>query len=274
MAEAAEQMGLSSVWVSDHVVFPVEANSRYPYSRDGRFPIPFDTPFLEAIVCMGFLAAITEKVMIGSSVLVLPLRNTILVAKQLASVAALAPGRLIVGLGVGWLREEFELLKEPFDTRGQVLDEQIAALRGLWTTQGFEHSGAHVSFGPVLMEPRPSTLPAIWIGGTSTSALRRAGRLADNWHAIGTRDPADLQQKMETVRRAAQEAGRDPNSIAFSARIGGRPGDEGMAILKRRLELLSDLGCEHVVVDASITDLHEAVEFYGQLGGLARQLTA
>src|SRR5262249_8696103 len=156
-------------------------------------------------VCLGALAATTDQLTLGTSVLVLPQRQTLLTAKQFATVAALAPGRLIVGLGAGWLREEFGLLNASFEDRGQVFDEQIRALRGTWSERAYAQKGRHISFDSVFVEPRPRVVPEIWIGGTSRRALRRAGELGDAWHVIGTRDLDDVKAKMDRVVRAAVE---------------------------------------------------------------------
>jgi probable F420-dependent oxidoreductase len=271
-AGEAEELGLSSLWVSDHIAFPTAALTAYPYSRTGEFPVSYDAPFLEALVCLGALAATTERLTLGTSVLVLPLRQTLLAAKQFATVAALAPGRLVVGLGAGWLKEEFGLLDARFDGRGDVLNDQIRALRGVWSDPGYEQSARHVSFRGVVMEPRPSVLPEIWIGGTSAPALRRAGRLGDAWHAIGTRDIDELKAKMSTVAGAAAEAGREDGSVRLTARIGGRPGREGEEVLRQRLVALAEIGCEHVVVDPSIDDPANIVPFYRTLARVADEV--
>jgi len=267
---SADAAGLDSVWVSDHVVFPREQETPYPYAKDGAFPVEMDAPWLEALTTLGFLAAHSDRISLGVSVLVPPLRETLLLAKQLGTLAALAPGRIILGVGVGWLAEEFALLGADFTTRGSHLDEQLQALDRLWSDPEPTFSGQHLSFPPVSMEPRPSPPPQVWVGGTSPAALRRAGRYGDGWHAVGTMAQEELAVAWSAVRAAARDAGRDPSRLALSVRIGARPGDRGLASLRARLEPFHAVGCSHVVVDPVLgsmdeweglmTDLHELLE--------------
>lgn len=274
VATHVEAGGLDSVWVGDHVVFPVSSSSLYPYSPDGSFPLGDGGAFLEALTVLSFVAGITERVMLGTSVLVLPQRDEVLAARQLGSLATLAPGRVIAGVGVGWLREEFEILGRSFDARGQVIDEQLVALRGLWSQHGFAFHGDHVAFPAVHMEPLPPVAPEIWVGGNSTPALRRAGKLGDAWHAAGADSAEQLTTSMNVVRAAAARSGRAESDVALTARIGMGRGARGTEGLRRRLGLLASLGCTHVMVDPRMADLDDALRCCDVLAGLARDLPA
>ncbi|MPZ68017.1 MAG: TIGR03619 family F420-dependent LLM class oxidoreductase [Actinobacteria bacterium] len=272
LAREAEDSGLSSVWVSDHVVFPSVESSRYPYSADGKFPVEYSTPFIEMVVLLAMVAGGTESVKLGTSVLVMPLRNTLLTTKQLGSLAFLAPSRLIIAVGTGWLKEEFELLDADFAHRGQLLDEQVQALRGLLGESDFGFSGKRLGFPALKMEPRPTEVPPIWIGGTSPPAIRRAGRLGDAWHAIAVRDTAQLVQLMNDVRAHATKAGRSPEGVGFTVRIGARAERDYLEKLRSRLAELSNIGCCHVVIDPVYTASREAAVFCRGLGEFVQDL--
>lgn len=274
VATHVEAAGLDSVWVGDHVVFPVASSSPYPYTSDGSFPLGNDGAFLEALMVLSFVAGVTERVMLGTSVLVLPQRNELLAARQLGSLATLAPGRAIAGVGGGWLREEFDALGRSFDARGAVLDEQLVALRGLWTERRYAQHGDHVAFPALHMEPLPPVAPAVWVGGNSAPALRRAGRLADAWHAAGADSAEQLTSSMAVVRAAALEAGRDDARVALTARIGMGRGPRGVEGLTRRLRLLDSLGCAHVMVDSRAEDLDDALWCCDALATVAGELAA
>ena len=273
VATHVEATVLDSVWVGDHVVFPVASSSPYPYTSDGSFPLGNDGAFLEALTVLSFVAAMTERVMLGTSVLVLPQRDEMLAARQLGSLATLAPGRVIAGIGSGWLREEFEVLGRSFDDRGAVLDEQLVALRGLWTEHGYGQQGDHVAFPPVYMEPLPPSAPEVWVGGNSAPALRRAGRLADAWHAAGADSIEQLTTSMDVVRAAAARAGRNESQVALTARIGMGRGPRGTEGLRRRLGLLASVGCTHVMVDPRAADLDDALWCCDTLAALAGEIS-
>lgn len=272
LAMHVESARLDSVWVGDHVVFPVASSSPYPYTADGSFPLGNEGAFLEALTVLSFVAGVTERVGLGTSVLVLPQRNELLAARQLGSLATLAPGRVIAGIGGGWLREEFEALGRSFDARGAVLDEQLMALRGLWTEHGYAQKGDHVAFPALYMEPLPPKAPQVWVGGNSAPALRRAGRLADAWHAAGADSAEQLTTSMDVVWAAAAGAGRNETEVALTARIGMGRGPRGTEGLARRLRLLHSLGCAHVMVDPRAADLDDALWCCDTLATLAGEL--
>ena len=226
LVQRGEELGFGIVTVSDHVVFPRTANSTYPYSEDGSYRGGAEC--MEQLTLHAYLAACTTSLRLLTSVMVVPHRPPVLTAKVLATVDVLSGGRLIVGCGAGWLREEFEAISAPdFDRRGSVTNEYIRAFKELWTSDEPTFAGEFCSFSNLHFEPKPvqKPHPPIWTGGESPAALRRAGRLADKWFPIGTnptypvRTPEQLTQSLERVRHHAEEAGRDPSDVgvAYSA---------------------------------------------------------
>src|SRR5262245_56084920 len=186
LAREGERLGLHSAMIADHIVFPVESNSPYPYTLDHKHPGGGDA--LETFSILGVVAGATEKLRLVTSVLVLPYRNPVLTAKMVASLDVLSGGRVTLGVGVGWLREEFEALHSPdFDRRGAVTDEWLAIFKQLWTASPASFKGKFYSYADIRAEPFPlqKPHPPIWVGGHSRAALRRAARHGDGWHPVG-----------------------------------------------------------------------------------------
>ena len=226
LARSGEQMGFGIIGVSDHIVIPRRINSRYPYSESGEFGGSAEC--MDQLTLLSFLAGKTSTARLLTSVMVVPHRNAVLTAKMLATIDVLSRGRLIVGCGVGWMKEEFEALgAPPFEERGSAANEYIRAFKELWTSGNPNFDGKYVRFSDVSFEPRPvqKPHPPIWVGGESPQALRRAARLGDGWYPIGTnpRFPVgtagQLSASLTRLRRYAEEAGRDPAEIdvAYSA---------------------------------------------------------
>lgn len=222
LARRGDELGFGLLACSDHVVFPNATASPYPYGQSSMLQGPGD--HLELITTLGWLAAHTTRARLLTSVMVVPHRPAVLTAKALATVDVLSGGRLVVGCGAGWLREEFEAIGAPaFEHRGRVTDEYIRAFRTLWSDAAPEHHSPFVSFEAIRFAPKPVQQPGppIWTGGESPAALRRAGRLGDGWYPIGSnpsfplRSLAAMQASMATVRRHAEEAGRDPAALDF-----------------------------------------------------------
>jgi probable F420-dependent oxidoreductase len=254
VARAIEEAGLDSVWVADHLVHPIGASSEYPYAE--RTPFGPDDGFLEALTVLAAVSSVTERVTLGTSALVLPMRETLLAAKSLSAIDVLSGGRVVIAVGAGWLREEFEALGAPFERRGKRLDEQVQALRRLWTQGHADFAGDHVRFGEVVCEPRPVQPggPPILIGGMGPGALRRAGTLGDGWHAVGAHTDT-LGAGRDQVVAHAERAGRDPVRLTFSTTT-ALPADDDGAL--RRLDRLSAFGLDHVVLDLGPASLDEA----------------
>ncbi len=228
LAQRGEEMGFNIISVSDHVVIPRHIDSRYPYSETGEFAGQDSGACLEQLTTLSFLAQATSSARLLTSVMVLPHRSPVLTAKMLASIDVLSGGRLNVGCGVGWMREEFEAIgAPPYDERGAVGDEYLRAFKELWTSDNPSFDGAYCRFADISFLPKPvqQPHPPIWVGGESPPALRRAGRLGDVWYPIGNNPrftvatPSDYLESVTRLRRAAEEMGRDPSTIglAYSA---------------------------------------------------------
>jgi probable F420-dependent oxidoreductase len=216
IARRAEELGFDSLWVSDHVILPAAIASRYPYSRTGVFPTDTTANIIDPFIALAVAAGCTERVELGITVLVLPLRNPLLTAKMLASLDMLAGGRVILATGAGWLREEFEALNAPpFADRGRVTDEWIRIFRTCWEQPLPSFEGRYYRFAPVHFAPRPTRRIPIWVGGHSEPALRRAGRLGDGWQPARMHID-EIGAAIAGVREHARAAGRDPDALTFS----------------------------------------------------------
>jgi len=218
-ARQAEALGFYCITVADHVIVPRNISIPYPYTTDGKYP---GTGYhLETLTTISFLAGATERIRFVTSVMIAPYRNPVITAKMLASLDVLSKGRIIVGLGVGWMKEEFENLRAPrFEERGAVTDEYIRAFRELWTSENPKFDGRYCSFSDLLFIPKPVQKPTIpiWIGGHSKAAIRRVARLGDGWHPIGgvptiPLEPEDIRSDLARLSDYAREAGRDPKQI-------------------------------------------------------------
>ncbi len=223
IASLCDRLGFAVFGVNDHVVVTTEISSTYPYSADGSWAGAAQGTCLETLATLGFIAAHTERIRLLSSVLVIPHRPPVLTAKMLATVDILSNGRLTVGAGVGWMREELNALGAPaYERRGRASHEYIEAFRTLWTTNGpAEYHGEFVDFSGVVFEPKPVQPggPPLWIGGEGTAARERAARYADGWYPVGRnpRYPLDtvarFSEGLADVRKRAEGAGRDPGAL-------------------------------------------------------------
>lgn len=218
----AEEVGFSSVAVADHIVVPTAIESAYPYTVKGEFLSKGDA--MEQLSLMAFVAGASETLRIISSVMIVPHRNPILVAKAIATSDVLSEGRMTVGVGVGWMAEEFEALDAPdFKKRGAVTDEYIRIWKKLWTGEAVSHESAFYSFKELYCQPAPlqDPHPPIWIGGHSTPALRRVARLANGWHPVGATaasplPPSEMRQKLSQLRELTEAEGRDFDALTIS----------------------------------------------------------
>jgi probable F420-dependent oxidoreductase len=260
--QAAEEAGFESLWTVEHVVVPVGYESPYPYSPDGRMPAPDDMDLPDPLIWLTWVAAHTRRLRLGTGILILPQRNPVITAKEVATLDALSGGRVELGVGVGWLAEEFDVLGVPFHERGRRTDEYIEILRTLWTGDVASHDGAFVAFDRVVSRPRPAqaTVPIV-IGGDSDAAARRAGRLGDGYFP-GRGGHEDLTRVLGVMRAAAEEHGRDPDLIDVTS--GGNGALGGGAV--DEIKALADLGVSRVMVPPLAFDpagLRDALNRYG-----------
>ena len=265
VAGGAESRGFSTLWVGEHVVMIDEPASRYPYSLDGRIPIPSDADWLDPFVALSFIAAATRRIRIATGVLLLAEHHPIVVAKQAASLDVLSGGRLALGVGAGWSAEEFAALGVPFRGRAHRMEEGIAAMRTVWRDDVATFLGDAVRFEGVRVNPRPlrdRTVPIV-IGGDSDAALDRAVRLGDGWYGFNL-SPEAIADRVQSLRTRCRAQGRDPGTLELVvAPSEPRPG--------LRDELVA-LGVDEVVVVASPPV--DAAEVPPWLDGVAQEWLA
>ncbi|HLY81350.1 MAG TPA: LLM class F420-dependent oxidoreductase [Acidimicrobiales bacterium] len=242
VAQAFEQNGLESIWIPEHLVFPAVMPPTYPYSDSGLPPVTPDTPAYDPWAVLSFLACATQTIRLATNVYILPLRHPLQTARSVVTVDRLSGGRVTLGMGVGWMQDEFAYLRVPFKTRGKASDATIEILRRLWSEDVVEVHDDYFDFGPVKFQPKPLQRPSIPIevGGAAPGALKRAGRIGDGWIEIGATDLADFTAKLEVVLAARRESGRDgPFEVTASGALAS--GLDGY----RRLR---DLGATRVLV--------------------------
>lgn len=258
----AESLGFDSVWGGEHVILPTRIESPYPYSADGRMPAEPETLIPDPLIWLAYVAAVTSNVRLGTCILILPQRNPLLLAKELATLDHLSRGRVELGIGVGWLKEEFEALDVPWERRGARTDEYVAALRALWAGPHAEFHGEFVDFAPVTCSPRPvaGSIP-ITVGGDTPAAIRRAARLADGFFP-GTGDVDELRRMIGELRAGAERHGRDPSAIEINAMFGVQMADPIPGA-----EQLAELGVSRAMLPAFIfagPDGHDRLSEFGE----------
>jgi probable F420-dependent oxidoreductase len=251
-ARMVEDLGFDSVWIPDHAVVPRAVEARYG-------PVYYD-----AIAVLGYLAGITHRVHLGTTVLVIPYRHPIVLAKALASIDQLSEGRLILGAGVGWAEAEFQALGSSFAERGRYTDEALRVMQALWTQDAPQYSGPYCSFADIIFQPKPVQQPLpIWIGGQSHAALRRTAQFATGWHPID-QSPAQLQAAMATLEALSQQAGRQTPALCprFTVRVRETASDTGRQFMEGDpaqitvdLLQLQALGASHVVLSTQTNDM-------------------
>ncbi len=206
LARACEAAGFDSVAVSDHVVYPSYLSSKYPYTPDGTPLFSPDEDWPDPWVAIGAMSSVTTSLRFITNVYVLPLRNPFVVAKAVGTAAYLSGGRVGLGIGAGWMEEEFGLLEQPFRRRGKRMDEMVEVCRALWAGGMVEHHGEFYDFDPVEMRPAPPAPVPIYVGGHSDVAFRRAARLGDGWLGVHY-PPAELLAHCATLQQAREDAG-------------------------------------------------------------------
>lgn len=251
VAEAAEANGFESVWMPEHLIFPVEMPPNYSYTPDGLPPMHSDTPAFDPWVVLGAVASRTSRIGLASGVFILPLRHPVAVARSVITLDRISGGRVILGIGVGWLPDEFQIVGQDFHNRGRRTDEMIVLMRKLWTEDTIEFHGEFYDIPPVKFAPKPVNkqrgIPII-VGGTSPGALRRAGRLGDGWihhtqirvslysgeanPGVDEQDFAELESHLGVIARHREEAGRADVPFDVVAGMGG-----GLEAVRRCTEL-------------------------------------
>lgn len=218
-AQEIERLGCHSGWVSDHVCWPAEIESKYPYTDDGSFQPSPDMGWLDPISTLTFVAGCTETLRLGTTVLILPYRMPVQTAKQIVSLDVMSEGRAILGVGVGWMAEEAAVLGMPWDRRGKRSDEQLEIFHRLFTEQEPSFDGEYYSIPKVGFEPKPVQSPfPIWVGGSTPAAFRRAARFGQAFHAA-FQPREELASAWSQIQRECEAIGRDPAELSFSLRI-------------------------------------------------------
>jgi probable F420-dependent oxidoreductase len=269
LARRADALGYDSIWVTDRMVIPVAATTAYPYSATGAFPLGPDEPWLEALTAVTYLATITERIRVGPSVLVIPYRPPIPTAKALATAHYLSGGRVILGAGIGWWREEFAAVGAPFEERARRTVEALKLMKQIWTQPRVSLPGVGEVGG---LKPQPAGGIPIWIGGHTDAALSRVVEVGDGWHPLGLRPPVELHPpelaaRVRRLRELAAAAGRDPASITVAFKAPVRfDGSARSPLAGTPEQIAADLrayvaaGVRHFVLDFSVTTVPAMVE--------------
>ncbi len=272
-ARRMEALGYDSLWASDHVVVPHRIESRYPYTETGNFPLPPEANLLEPLTTLALVAGVTERVKLGTTVLILPHRHPVLAAKCLATLDHLSGGRVILGVGVGWMREEIELLGAPFGRRGAWSDEAIRIMRACWRDAPTRHRGEFFTFDDVGVFPKPARgdIP-IWIGGHTPRALKRVVALGDGWHAAFPSLDA-LEHGIALLRQECAAQKRRFEDLAITVRAGlsirsaplgsdRKPMQGSAEQIAGDLERYQALGVSTVLLETRLRDLDDLVGIY------------
>lgn len=263
VAAAADRCGFATLWAGEHVVMVDRPASRYPYSADGRIAVPAAADWLDPLVGLSFVAAATREIEIATGVLLLPEHNPVLVAKQAASLDVLCGGRLNLGVGVGWSREEFNALRVPFERRGRRTAEYVAAMRALWRDEVASFAGEFVSFEGVRVNPKPfggRQIPVV-VGGNSDVALRRVALWGDGWYGFNIAGVEAVAERMGVLARLCGQLGRDIGQLRLAVAL--------QAPDPAEVPALDELGVgELVLVEAPPENPEAATDW---VAGLARR---
>lgn len=254
LVRAVEELGYDSIWTGDHLVIPgrIADMSSYPYhwrfdsDLDHYFP---NKLFLDAVSTCGFIAGATTRLEIGVGVFVVPMRNPVQLAKELASIDVLSGGRLIAGVGAGWMREEFDALGMAYERRGARMEESVELMQRLWSGESVSFDGRYFTIEDIYSLPtpvRPGGIP-IWVGGHSKLALERAARFGSGWHAIELA-PDEFEEHNRRIDALLTDRGREPSDVVRSCATRFRLSGDGLDETRRLVEQYAAAGCEHLVV--------------------------
>lgn len=214
LAQTAESAGFESLWTVEHVVVPKGYQSKYPYSADGRMPGADESPIPDPLIWLAYAAAVTTKIKLATGIIILPQRHPFYIAKEVATLDVLSRGRMVLGVGIGWLEEEFAAVGVPFESRAERTEESIEAIRQLWSPGASEHHGRHYSWSSVESNPKPvqARIPIV-IGGHTKSAARRAARVGDGFFPARSDTLAECLVELEAECR---RVGRNPSEIEIT----------------------------------------------------------
>ncbi|MDG2211694.1 MAG: LLM class F420-dependent oxidoreductase [Acidimicrobiales bacterium] len=257
-AQAAENAGVESLWTVEHVIYPSSYDSQYPYDPSGQMAMAPDTDLTDPLIWLTWLAANTSSIRLGTGIIILPERNPLVLAKQVGTLDSFSGGRVELGIGVGWLKEEFEALGVPWERRGARTDEYVAVMRELWGGNEVSFDGEFVSFDRVSSNPKPlnGSVP-ITIGGHSDAAARRAGRIGNGFFP----GKGDLEHMLGLVRESAEKHGRDASEIEVTWGSGEIMGSDPVAAAEK----LKEQGVSRVIVP-SLMFLNNTEEQLAEFG--------
>ncbi|MCW5746905.1 MAG: LLM class F420-dependent oxidoreductase [Alphaproteobacteria bacterium] len=265
VAQLAEAAGFDSIFTVEHVVWPTNYSSVYPYGPTGRLPGNPSTRMPDPLIWMAYVAAVTTRLRLMTAVVILPQRNPLVLAKEVATLDYMSGGRIELGIGVGWLKEEFAALGVPFERRGKRTDEYVAAMRALWAGDDASFAGEFVNFSGVSCNPKPlrGSVPIV-VGGHSEAAAKRAGRLGDGFFpSIGAQ--VDVMPLLDVVRRTAEAAGRDPKAVELITGCPGALPDSGIdprAAVEERIK--RGVGRVALPLRAFMPNLEEGLQRFGE----------
>jgi probable F420-dependent oxidoreductase len=267
VALAAESTGISTLWIGEHVVLVDRARSRYPYAADGQIAVSAAADWLDPLIALSFAAAATRTIRLATGVLLVPEHHPVALAKSIASLDRLSGGRLVLGVGVGWSREEFAALGIPFEHRGARADEHVAAMRTIWRDDPASFAGRFVSFADIRVNPKPvrgDRVP-IMVGGNSEAALRRAGRLGDGWYGFNIAGVAQARELVTRLQALCDARARDPSEIEIVVALDHHP-------TRDEVDALAETGIDELVlVSSPPEDPDRALEWLNELSaGLPR----
>jgi probable F420-dependent oxidoreductase len=260
IAKKAEEVGVESLWTYEHVLVPMDYDSKYPYHRKGKMPATPETPFLDPLIALSHVAGLTTKIKLGTGVNILPQTNPLLAAKQVASVDFLSGGRLMFGVGVGWLSEEFDAMGTPFERRGARFNDYLVAMKKVWTGDVVEHDSDFVSWHGFKSHPQPAQRPhpPIIVGGTSKPAFRRVAKHGDGWISPNN-SVEQLEEQIQELHAIAKENDRDPDTIEIT----------GSWMMTRQPDDLAryrDLGVDRLIIPLTFLPGGNPIEGLDRLG--------